>query len=356
VLPKGATSWYTAFGHEWLARARLGRLDVLPDATDPAMTAAPRASAAQVIAACRLSVAMVRAGSLTRARQFVRVARERMDRNAAAEPAVHAWLDVSFAERAAFVGDLPRELPGRGSALERFTSAGDVRNACEQRAAMGAILLRLGAFDDAERVLHEALGIAAPMKLAVARVIKAYLGFAAFRQGEAARALSLASEALAELRGTGDRHGEGLCQAFLALIFALHDDHPRALAAAEAAVTAAEPFPSLFAHALGVQGATLLFVGRTEQALRPATHAMELLSQHGGAGEGEGLLRLTYALVIAQTGDKAESRRAMKAARDRIVGLAERFSDPRHKQSFLEKISENARIVQLGSEWLDDAS
>jgi tetratricopeptide (TPR) repeat protein len=253
------------------------------------------------------------------------------------------------------VGDIARELPRRVSAIERFTAAGDVRNACDQRVRAGAVVLRLGAFDEAERILHEALGIAEPMRLATSSLAKAYLAFAAFRQGEADRALSLARDALEEIQTHGDRHSEALCSSFLALIYALREEVDDALAAAQNAVACAEPFPALLSQALGVHAATLLVAGRAQLALAPAERAMDLLADNGGAGEGESLTRLTHALVLAQSGETAASRKSMKAARDRIVGLAERLSDPRYKKSFLDRISENARILQLGGEWLDEA-
>ncbi|NUP05358.1 MAG: hypothetical protein HOW73_04770 [Polyangiaceae bacterium] len=358
VLPAGATGWYAAAGHLALARARLGRFgqrdgDAAPELPDLTLPGAPRASSAHVIAACRIAVGLMKGGDLARARAIVRVARERSDATVAQDLAVHAWIDVTFAERAAFVGDLPRELPRRISALERFTAVGDVRNACEQRGALGAVLLRLGAFEEAERTLHEALGIAEPMRLATSNMLKAYLALAAFRQGEGPRALSLATEALAGAQARNDRYTTAQCHAFLALVRALGEDHARALAEADAAVNAAEAFPALRAHALGIQAATLLVAGRTEAALDPARRAMSLVAEHGGAGEGESIARLSHALVLAQTGDTGESRRSMKAARDRVVGLAERLGDKRYKKVFIERISENARILQLGAEWLD---
>lgn len=353
MLPEGAIPWHAALGHMALARMHLGRPREVPRAPDAPAPVQSASSGAQVIAACRVAVAMIRGGDLARARQLVRGTRERGEASEMNEPSVQAWLDVAFAERAAFVGDLPRELPRRASALEHFTAAADVRNACEQRAALGAGLLRAGAFEEAERMLHEALGIAEPMKLALAGSIKVHLGLAAFRQGEAERALSLAKDALSEVRASGDRYGTALCHVSLALIHALRDEPGHALAESDLGVTTAEPFPALFAHALGVRAATLLFVGRTEAALAPARRAMELVKRHGGAGEGESITRLSHALALVKAGDMTASRRSMKEARDRVVGLAARLSDPRHKKSFLERITENARTMQLGSEWLD---
>ncbi len=349
-LQVGSTGWFAALGHLAMARSRLGDasgLGELCSAADGVVQA--RLSAAQVIAECRLAVAMTRHGQLALARQRVRALRDRIDKNFANEPVVFAWLDVAFAERAAHVGDSARELSRRSSALERFTSAGDVRNACGERARMGAALLSLGAFDDAERVLHEALGIAQPMKLSLSSGILASLALAACRQDELPRARSLLKDALRALDGGDDCYTEGFARVVAARIELAAGDPAGALEEAALALGSVEAFPALGAHAAGVTTAALLGLGRDDDALEHAVHGMELLHDSGGAGEGESLLRLSHGLACAATGNDADARAAFREARERVLGLAERLKDPRHRQGFLERIAENARILELGA-------
>jgi len=354
-LPEGTTGWYAALGHLLLARVRGGRVtggEALAEALlDPA---SGRLGAAHVIAIARLAVMMTNAGELAVARQLVRSIRDRMDRNAAGEAVVFGWLDLAFAERALFVGDPMRELSRRASALERFTSAGDVRNACQERASFGAALLRVGAFEDGERLLFEALAIAEPMKLSVAYSIRASLAFSAFRLGQPDRALALANEALVWSRARGDRKLEALTRVYLARIFASTDDESHALAQSESAAAAALPFPWIRAYALGVRAATLLAAGRARLAMNPAIQAVALLDEHGGAGEAESVIRLAHAQALSETGDREQARQRIRDARGRILGLSERLVDPRHKRWFVERVVENTRLLELGRQWDGD--
>ncbi|MFO0552807.1 MAG: protein kinase [Polyangiaceae bacterium] len=348
---RGTAPWYAAVGHLALARAATGHAPDDKILESPDMAGGPRASQAQTIAVCRVATAMIDVGKLADARRAVRLTKDHLERGASSDPTLLAWLDVAFAARAAFVGDLPRELPRRTSAIERFTASGDVRNACEQRAHLGGVLVSLGAYEDGERVLHEALGIADPMRLHLAHGIKARLAFAAFRQGEGQRALSLANDALVGLRGSGDRRTLASVHTVLALTHALLDEPKKALASADAAVEAAVPFPSQLAHALAVRAATLLSAGDATNALEPATRAMKLLEEHGGAGDGESLVRLSFALALGRQPSNTDVHRVLKDARERVFALAERLGDPHRKRVFLERVPENARLLQLAGEW-----
>jgi serine/threonine protein kinase/tetratricopeptide (TPR) repeat protein len=355
ALPEATTGWYAALGHLVMARARVGRHDgaeELQEAlTDPSEA---RIGAAHVIAVSRLALMLTGAGKLVGARQLIRSVRDRMDRHASTEPVVFAWLDLAFAERAMFVGDPTRELSRRASALERFTAAGDVRNACQERASFGTALLRVGAFDDGERLLYEALGIAEPMKLSVAYAIRASLALGAFRLRQPERAIALATEALTWARAQGDRKLEALTRIYLSRTHGMIGDESHAMAQAESAAAAALPFPALRAYAHGVRADALLNAGRARLAMEPALAAVRLLDEHGGAGEAESLIRLTHALALAAGGEQAEARLRIQEARARVLGLTERLGDPRHKRWFLERLPENARILEVAREWAGD--
>ncbi len=348
AMPAGSTGWYAAFGHVALARAALGELDALPQMI-AALEAGPAArfSAAHVIAVARVSIAMIRAGMLHEARQLVRSMRDRMDRDAQNEAVVYAWLDCAFAERAAFVGDPSRELSRRASALERFTAAGDVRNACQERAGLGAVFLALGEVEEAERLLKESLRVAIPMKLHVAHTIESHLALAAYRAGDSDRALGLVSTALDGIAGSSDRRAESFARIVLALVHEKRADLESAFDAVNRAITAAEPFPELLAHALGVRASILLRSDQGVDALEDSTRAFDLLTGHGGAGSGEALVRLSHIEALRVAGDDAAAQRRGLDARDRILGLGQRLSDPHHRRCFFERVPENVQILAL---------
>jgi len=365
ALPTGSTDWFGAMGHLVMARERQGKSEALGATLEALMLAAPgaqgvatpaRFSPAQVIALSRLAVTMTNAGALVEARQLSGSIREKMDRDNGGEPVVYAWLDRAFAERARFVGDHARELTRRASALERFTSAGDVRNACQERAQLGAVLLRIGAFDEAERALYDALGIAQPMKLFVVGSIKATLGFAAFRRGLGEQAKGLLAEAIDLASRGGDRQLQALARCYLVLVHTSEKNEDGAIAQADIAIELAQPFPALHAQALGVRAAALLFAARPHDALANAQSATRLIDQYGGAGEAESLIRLTHALALAQTGDDERASRRIRDARTRVLALAERLGEARHKRCFIERITENKRILELAESWLSNAA
>ncbi|NUO49321.1 MAG: serine/threonine protein kinase [Polyangiaceae bacterium] len=348
LMPPGSTGWYAAFGHVALARSRLGELDALPEMIG-ALSVAPggRFASGHVIAVARLSIAMIRGGMLHEARQLVRSMRDRMDAGAQGEPVVYAWLDCAFAERAAFVGDPSRELSRRVSALERFTAAGDVRNACQERASLGAVFLALGELEEAERVLGESLRVALPMKLHLAHVVETHLALAALRGGDADRALIVASAALDGLAGTADRRADAFGHIVMSQIQAKRGERESAFEAADHAVAAAERFPDLYAHALATRAALQLAENRTVDALDDASRAVELMSENGGAGSGESLVRLTHAIALRDAGDHAGAERSALTARDRVLALGQRLMSQDHRKSFFERVPENAQILVL---------
>lgn len=348
ILPVGSTGWYAAFGHVALARAALGELDAVPDMISAlASQATLRFNAAHVIAVARLSIAMIRAGLLNEARQLVRSMRDRMDRDAQSQPVVYAWLDCAFAERAAFVGDPSRELSRRASALERFTAAGDVRNACQERANLGAVFLALGELEEAERLLRESLRVAIPMKLHVAHVIETHLALAAHRAGDTDRALSLISTALDGIAGSGDRRADAHARIVLALVHERRSDLEAAFEAASHAVSGAEPYPELLAHALGTRASVYLRCDQPAEALDDCTRAFALLTEYGGAGPGEARIRLSHALALRHSGDAETAHRRALDARDRVLALGQRLVDPHHRRSFFERVPENVQILAL---------
>ena len=71
-----------------------------------------------------------------------------------------------------------------------------------------------------------------------------------------------------------------------------------------------------------------------------------------GTVEGrESHLRLVYAEALAAQGRTAAARDAILEARDRVVEGADRIADATLRKSFLTRISENARTLELADAW-----
>jgi serine/threonine protein kinase len=347
-LAPGSTGWCAALGHHVLAVSRLGRFERLAGLKRELEAALGEVLAAQhVIAVARVAIALTSAGALAEARRLVRDLRERLDEGAAGEAVVLAWIDLAFAERAMFVGDPARELTRYASAYDRFASAGDVRNACHARAAYGTALIRIGAFDEGERLLAEVAAIAAPMKLHVIGVVRASLALSALRRNEPARAEQLARDAVQWALERDEPRIEGRARVYLARARLAAGDAEGALHEADLAEECALAFPALVAHARAARAAALLEDGRSHEALAETMKAIAVLDAHGGAGEAESLIRLTHVRALLACGDEVEARSRASAARVRVHGLAERLPDPRQRRWFVERIEENRALLEL---------
>jgi hypothetical protein len=69
------------------------------------------------------------------------------------------------------------------------------------------------------------------------------------------------------------------------------------------------------------------------------------------AEEGDALVRLTYAEALEAAGQHEPARKAIAEARDAIAWRASKIDDPALRTSFLEKVPENARTLELAAAW-----
>jgi hypothetical protein len=103
--------------------------------------------------------------------------------------------------------------------------------------------------------------------------------------------------------------------------------------------------------ALAAWARALLTLGRPGEALALARSAVELLDGLVRVEEGEAAARLIYAEALAATGDQAAAAVAIAVARERILARAADMHRADLKQSFLERVLENARVLELASLW-----
>jgi hypothetical protein len=89
------------------------------------------------------------------------------------------------------------------------------------------------------------------------------------------------------------------------------------------------------------------------EALKYSQEAIEILNRLDGIEEGESLIRWTHALALRASGQDKEAETYIREARNRLLKRADRISDPRWRQSFLEQVNDNARVMEFASSWLD---
>jgi hypothetical protein len=87
--------------------------------------------------------------------------------------------------------------------------------------------------------------------------------------------------------------------------------------------------------------------GKPAEALAHASEALALPVIE----ERESLLRLVYAESLDQLGEHDEAREAIRLAQRRLLERAAQIREPAWRSSFLGRLPENARTLQLAREW-----
>jgi hypothetical protein len=108
--------------------------------------------------------------------------------------------------------------------------------------------------------------------------------------------------------------------------------------------------PPLRAYALAVLGRIRLLDARPHEAEKPARQALGLVDSLGGIEEGESYVRLVFAETLEAVGENDAAREAVATARVRLLERAANIRDAAWRESFLERVPENARTLALARE------
>nr|HEX4317828.1 protein kinase [Kofleriaceae bacterium] len=345
LLPPGSAGWYDAAAEAAEAIGRSGDTNALVSVGE-ALLAAPE-DVRSVTATAHSGFQLFYSGHLELAHALL----DRVERVAGAvtDPAILARVYQARSSRASFTGDAGAYLESEQAAAELFERAGDLRNACMQRGHVGYACLEIGAYAEAEQWLRDALAGGEQMGLSsVVATAKHNLGRALWHQGRLDEALRVEQEAFDAFAAQGDRRLEPAARVYTAYILSDLGDLAAAeveLRAALAAVTRLMRPPVLAALARVV-----LATGRRFEALAMAQEAAEALDELGAIEEGESLIRLMLAETLAATGDLPAALAAAARARDRLLERAARISDPAWRDSFLVRVAENARTLDLAAD------
>lgn len=355
-LPRGSNGWHAAFGHLVIAAGHLGRKPVLFAAAKELEAIVKNSGGvitqAHLVSSCRLAVFAMRTGLVEIAHNLVRDALHSSGTDGDTAPFVRAWLDVASAEIASHSGDLTAYVQHIHSAVELFTSASDLRNACLQRANLGNGFLQLGAHELAATALEEAIGIAEPMQLAfIIGTVRANLGISLASLGRIDEGIQSLTVALEHARVQGNVRAEAYATTYLARMLAWQSQYDVALASAQQAAHLAENMPGLRGFAHAVQADILLAQGQPAAALDLATSAMNILQELEGVEEGESLIRVVHALALRGLGHAQEGKRWINVARRGLRAKAARIGDERWRQCYLENDPDNARLLRIAANW-----
>jgi tetratricopeptide (TPR) repeat protein len=358
-LTHASDDWYVAVAEAVDAAMTLGHTEeaellarrvqeLLPEGEERPPMTAPR-----VVAMSRVAVRLLMAGRFEMADALVtrveREAREVLER----EPAARAFALSARVARAMWLGDIEEAAALAAEAYECFEVVGDLRNAAVQRDNAGFALLQLGAFAAAQTTLVEAIASAERLGLLTVRNrAKLHLGqfySRTLRTDDAVRTLTEAIEGFAAQR---DPVGEGLARAYRAGAIHLRRDHADAEVEAKLALPLLEGAPPFRAAALGLIALMRIDAGDPAGGYEAGAEAMAILETYGGTIEGEAIVFIGHAEGLRAKGDLEGSKRAIAAARDRVLARAARIKTPELRRGYMERLHEHTRILMRAGEWL----
>ena len=346
LLPRGDSRWAEATAMFAVAEQRLGKAEDLRSVARDLLSMVEHVENRPALAhACgRVASALFFAGKQDVAATMLDAA-ERVGRGCGA--GTEARIHQARAPHARQAGRPADALAHAEAAEAAFRTAGDRRNQCMMTGIRGFALSELGAYEDAERVLCEALDAAERLGLAtVAAGARSNLGVVFLRRGRHDEAEAIERAAIRELEAR-DRRNEGGSRAYLAMILRERGLLEEAEAEARRAVALLDAALALRPLAGAVLATILLAGGRAREALDTTRDALKWLESGGNVEEGDALLRVTAAQAMFATGDRSRARHVLDAARVRLIARADTIRRPELRRSFLEKVPEHALTLAL---------
>jgi tetratricopeptide (TPR) repeat protein len=248
-------------------------------------------------------------------------------------------------------GKTAEAVAGFRRAVDYYESIGHRRAACEALGNLGAYLLELGQLEEAEAAMRKILATAQRLGLRfiLGGGLVCLTNLLAY-QGSLDEARATGERAVAVTSAQNDRRFQGYAEAYLSVTEYLAGDFLRAEQYARAAVTTWEIVLSLRPFAIALLARALLAQGRPVEALLSARDAYAQLESLGVVDDGEPTIRLALAECLVATGDRLAAREILDKAASRILASAEAIEDPAIRESFLTRIPEHRRILELARE------
>jgi len=356
LLPQTGRRWFLAAGEAVEACARLGNDSELHRAVDDLcdVSSAGQLSAPHLVALTRAACVLMSAGNYIASDELLRTidAAYEHARRGEEDPLAAAHVYRTRAYRALVSGDTGSALSMYNVAIAHFEAAGDMRAACRHLVSAAGACIELGSYGEAERALNDALLSAQHMGLTgVSAHVWYHQGMLLARLGDPRSALARADGAIEAFVAQGDRRMEAAARLYRAFFLSAADDLERAEREVDLAHEQTGMTPPLRAFGLAILAGAHLRSGRADRAAAPARESMNLLEALGGVEEGEAFIRLTYAEALDALGDEAGARDAIATARVRILERTAMIQDAQWKDTFIQRVRENARTLDLARSW-----
>jgi tetratricopeptide (TPR) repeat protein len=352
-LPRGTDPWFSAANELATTTATLGQFDRLAELgrelADEELGDRTGGSYASVSANVAVRLFYSNHPELAEV-LFARL--ETAEHMAHADSAALGAIHQARAYRAHAQGDLSGLMRFAALSEVGFREAGKLRDAVQQTVNVGYAALELGDYARAEEALRSALGESERLGLhAVTSLAKHNLGLCLSRRGAFAEARAVERDAMVEAAAQG--HARMVCGTRLYLALILFDGGAldEAEREAQAAIDATTAAPLLRPKALATLAQIENARGRPEDALTAARAAHTALEANPHIEEGESLVRLMFAETLFAAGDAVAALEAIVAARERLLARAGKIGEPQHRDSFLARVPENARTLELWRRW-----
>jgi tetratricopeptide (TPR) repeat protein len=248
-------------------------------------------------------------------------------------------------------GKTSESVGGFRGAAEYYESIGNRRAACEARVNLGVSLLELGQLEEAEACMRQVLATAVKLdiKYMFSGSLQALTNILAYR-GSYDEARATGAQAVTVTVAQNDRRFQGYAEAYLSVTEYLAGDFVRAEHYANAAMKTWETVLSVRPFAVALLARARLAQGRHAEALLSARDAYAQLDSLGVVDDGEATIRLALAECLIAVGDSIAGREVLDKAAGRILASAEAIEDPAIRESFLTRIPEHRRILELARE------
>jgi DNA-binding winged helix-turn-helix (wHTH) protein/tetratricopeptide (TPR) repeat protein len=281
---------------------------------------------------------------------------ERAESTLATLPKPDAWVTLRLRHangiRFAQAGDVMKAIEELEVGIEACEHAGDTQAACGVRGELAATWIEVGDFHRAELLLQQILSDAKQRSLLTVETFTLPdLGNALTCLGRRDEARDVLEQALRLAKDQGNAWAAAFGSLFFSMLAFVSGDFVVSEIHARNAVEHVRSAPAPRAAALAALARGLLAQGRNAEALESAQAAMAILDALKTSKYNEALVRLMNAETKMATGDESGALAAIGAARDRLLERAERITDADMRNSFLTRVSDNARTMELAREW-----
>jgi eukaryotic-like serine/threonine-protein kinase len=359
LIERGSARWCSALAELCEIRQRRGRLASMTELASELFELAPEWSHTEQIAWARTRVgwACFVAGDVETAERLRDLVMRETSPDALAAPLVCAGLAGLRGLAAVRRGDPEAMLEEGQRCAQELLRAGNQRRALRVQVSVGWSQLELGAHEQAAELLQSIQPAIDRLGLPHLRAAALHnLGLALARLGRFEQAIEVETQAIETSIALGDGRCAGTSENYLAIILIESGDpaaaEPHARAGVELLAKVASP---LLAAAQATVSRCLLALGRGAEALEWAERAHAALDSPTGIESGEAAIRLSLVQALWQTSDRDRARALLVRARERLLERASAISDPAFSASFLERVPENARTLELARRWLSGA-